>query len=129
MIDEGLLIGWRPSRPPPGQRGAWPMATCPPGLPTPQHPEEDGSAGLVAFCTATWAVGRAGPPPEPSPSPRSHTSDDLGGLGAGPVDQVGLRTNLGRQQLPMLPPHWLDAEPVCAHQDVALLEERQQTGT
>lgn len=45
-----------------------------------------------------------------------------------PVDQVGLGTAPVRHQLPVMPPHWLDVEPVCTHQDVTLLEKREQPG-
>lgn len=54
---------------------------------------------------------------------------DCGDLGDRPVDQVRLGTNPGRHQLLVLPPHRLDVEPVRTHQDVTLLEKREQHGT
>lgn len=42
------------------------------------------------------------------------------------MDEVGLRAGPVRHQLPVLPPHGLDVEPVCTHQDVPLLEKKEQ---
>lgn len=44
------------------------------------------------------------------------------------MDQVGLCSPPGMHQRLVLPPLWLDVEPVCTHQDVTLLEDRQPSG-
>lgn len=60
-----------------------------------------------------------------SPSPRSCTLEDPWDRGSMPVDEVGLGTSPVRHQLPVLPLHRLDVEPLCTHQDVTLLEKRE----
>lgn len=107
------------------------MATCSPGLPrelgTPLRANEGG------WWSWAQASGELVPPAELSstqlrpPSPRSCTWN-RGCPGGGPVEQVGLGTTPGRHQLPVPPPQWLDIDPVCTHQDVTLLEERELPG-
>lgn len=87
--------------------------------------------GAGAFFTVSQLRGELVPLPElsllrgpGSPSPRSCTLEDPWDRGGMPVDQVGLGTGPVRHQLPVLPPHRLDVEPLCTHQDVPLLEKR-----
>lgn len=91
--------------------------------------------GAGAFFTASQPWGKLVPLPElflpggpRSPSPRSCTLEDPWDRGGVLVDQVGLGTSPARHQLPVLPPHRLDVEPVCTHQDLTLLEKREQPG-
>lgn len=63
-----------------------------------------------------------------SEEPRINYTWNRGCPGGGPVEQVGLGTTPGRHQLPVPPPQRLDIEPVCTHQDAALLEETELPG-
>ena len=84
-------------------------------------------------CSA-WpqASGELGPPPEPSLPTAPYPSQELYLERWGPQGWAcgsdGAVRPPGMHQCPVLPLQWLDVEPVCTHQDVALLKDRETSG-
>lgn len=87
--------------------------------------------GARLFCMAP-GIRRAGPSPRAIPAHSPYPSQELYLEQWGPQGWAcgsgGAVHPPGMHQCPVLPLQWLDVEPVCTHQDVALLEDREPSG-
>ena len=96
------------------------------------HACEGGSRSLAVPHGSRHQESRALPQSRPCPQPPPLPGAVPGTVGA---PGVGLWIRWGcapplpeMHQCPVLPPQRLDVEPVCTHQDVALLEDREPSG-